>query len=278
MAFHRTPRIGHRPGVRVRPVVLLLALLLPAAMPAPARAQDAVAAARALLVAWHEEPARIDRARALLESAATPPPGAPPPSVDVLIELARVWFLTGDFRARREADRAAAYGSGADVARRAIAAAPREDRGHLWLAINTGRAAEVRGVMRALPLVNTVREASDAVLRLNPDNSQGLVLAGGLAAEMPGFMGGDRVKAEALFKRALEVDPHLTGGRLELARLYIATRRYREADRELRRVLGETMPTDLPRWTATERMRARALLADLQERGRVPAVPAPEAP
>ncbi len=283
MAFRPTPRIGLCPGVPLRSLIgLLIALLLPVALSTPVPAQDAVAAARALLVAWHEEPARIDRARAVLESAAAPPgmspPGAPPPPVDVLIELARAWFLTGDFRARTDADRSAAYGSGADVARRAIAVAPRDDRAHLWLAINTGRAAEVRGVMRALPLVNTVREAADTVLRLNAANAEGLILAGGLAAEMPGLMGGDRVKAEALFKRALEVDPHLTGGRLELARLYVATRRYRDAERELRRVLGETAPTDLPRWTVSERARARTLLVELQERGHVPATRSPEAP
>ena len=238
------------------------------------RAQDAAAEARALLAAWHEEPARIDRARTLLEAAAQ---GAAAPA-EVLIELSRVWFLTGDFRARTDVDRSAAYGAGASVARRAIAVAPRDDRAHLLLAINTGRAAEVQGVMRALPMVNTVREASDTVLRLNPANAEGLVLAGALAAEMPAFMGGDRVKAEALFKRALEVDPRLTGGRLELARLYIATRRYRDAERELRAVLGETAPTNRPRWTVSERPRARTLLADLQERGRIPVAPVPEAP
>ena len=278
-----------RPGTcRTRLLAgLSVPLLLAGALWMPAGAQDAVATARALTAAWHEDPARIDRARAVLETAvaATPggpapgaPPGAAPPAAEVLIELAQVWFLTGDFRARSDADRSAAYGAGADAARRAIALAPRDDRAHLLLAINTGRGAEVRGVMRALPLVNTVRESSETVLRLNPDNAQGLVLAGALAAEMPGFLGGDRVKAEALFKRALEVDPHLTGGRLELARLYIANRRYRDAERELRAVLGETSPTDRPRWTVSERARARALLADLQERGRVHAAPVPEAP
>jgi predicted Zn-dependent protease len=124
--------------------------------------------------------------------------------------------------------------------------------------------------MRVRALVTTIREESSAVLRLNPANVEGLILAGGLAAELPALMGGDRAKAEALFKRALETDPRQTGGRLELARLYLATKRWRDAERELTRVVDEPAPTDLPRWTVSDRPRARALLAELADRGRAP--------
>ena len=245
-----------------RAASLLLSLLAALGPPGPAGAQTPAPAARALLAAWHDEPARIDRARSLLEAAAGPE--AVP---ETLVELARVWFLTGDFRARSDAERAGAYERGAAVARRAIAAAPRDDRAHLWLAINSGRSAELKGVMRALALVGVVREGAETVLKLNPRNVEGLLLAGGLAAEMPAIMGGDRVKAEALFRRALEIDPRHTGARLELARLYMSSRRWRDAERELNRVVDETAPTDLPRWTTSERPRARAVLADLHGRG-----------
>jgi tetratricopeptide (TPR) repeat protein len=247
---------------------LLLTLLAAVAASAPAAAGDAVPAARSLLSTWHEEPARIDRARALLESAV-----AADPAPDTLVELSRAWFLTGEFRARGDAERAAAYERGRQVARRAIDAAPRDDRGRLLLAINSGRLAELRGVMRALTLVGTIREESETVLRLNPTNVDGLILAASLAAEMPGFLGGDRARAEALFKRALELDPHQTGGRLELARLYIATRRWRDAQRELQRIVEEPAPKDVPRWTVSEVPRARALLTELYGRGRITGAP-----
>ena len=231
------------------PLTLLMALALGTS--ARVAAEDPVLAAREMLAAWHEEPARIDRARAMLETAA-----AADATPEMLIELARAWSLTGDFRARAEGERAAAYERGGDAARRAVAAAPRNDRAHLWLAINLGRAAEIKGVMRALALVKTIREESDTVLKLNPASVEGLILAGGLAAELPAFMGGDRVNAEALFKRALEADPHQTSGRLELARLYLGARRWRDAERELSRVVDELAATDLPRWTVSERPRA----------------------
>lgn len=101
------------------------------------------------------------------------------------------------------------------------------------------------------------------MLRLNPENVEGLILAGGLAAQLPAIMGGDRVKAEMLFKRALQGDPHQTAGRLELARLYLDARRWRDAERELALVVDESAPTDLPRWAYSDRPRARALLREV---------------
>ncbi len=150
-----------------------------------------------------------------------------------------MWFLTGDFRARSEAERVIAYERGMEAGRRAVAAAPQSDQAHLFLAFNTGRTAEIRGVMRALALVGSIREESDTVLKLNPSNVEGLMLAGGLAADLPAMMGGDKTKAEGFFKRALEVDPHQTGARIELARLYVANKRWLDAQRELQGVIDE---------------------------------------
>ena len=253
-------------------LALVLSLLAALLAGTPAGAEDAVPAGRTLLAEWHLDPARIDRARALLETASetTPTP-------DLFVELSRVWFLAGDFRARTDAERIRAYERGSEWARRAIGGAPRDDRAHFLLAIHSGRLAELKGVMRALPLVTRTREASEMVLRLNPTSVDGLILAAGLAAELPAVMGGDRAKGEALFRRALQLDPHQTGGRLELARLYLGTRRWQEAQRELQAILDDPAPTDLPRWTVSERPRAQRLLTELVEQGRVPGT-APQAP
>ncbi len=251
---------------------LLAQLVLAAALAGVATAQPPLQAARTLLASWHDDPARIDRARTLLEAEA-----AADPSADTLVELAQAWFLTGDFRARSERDRLAAYEQGSRVARRAIAAAPRSERAHLLLAFNSGRSAEITGVVRAVGLLGTIREESTTVLRLNPSSVDGLILAGGLAAELPALMGGDRAKAETLFSRALELDPHQTGGRLELARLYLALRRWNDAARELQAVMDDPAPTDRSRWTVSDLPRARAMLFELRERGRVPGIP-PQSP
>ena len=251
----------------------LLAALVIAALAVIAAADETrVESARALLAAWHDEPARIDRARALLEAEA-----ADRPNVETLLELSSAWFLTGDFRARTDAERLAAYEQGARAAQRAIAAAPRSERAHLLLAFNNGRSAQITGVTRALGLFNTIRQESETVLRLNPSSVDGLILAAGIAAEAPALMGGDRAKAERLFSRALELDPHQTGGRLELARLYLAQHRWPDAARELQTVMDDAAPTDRPRWVMSDVPRARTMLFELRERGRAPGVP-PQSP
>jgi tetratricopeptide (TPR) repeat protein len=236
--------------------VLLLAPAAPAG--------DAVTTARAQLAAWHEDPARLERTRDLLQAAV-----AAAPTAEALIELARVWFTIGEFRARGERDRVAAYERGREAGHRAIALAPRSDRAHLWYAINTGRLAELRGLVRAAALLSTIREESELVLALNPGNVDGLILAAGLAAEVPRVLGGDRDRAEALFKRALAADPHQTGGRLELARLYVGARRWQEAHRELQRIVDERAPSDPPRFALNDLPRARAMLTELSQRGRI---------
>ena len=246
---------------------MLPALLLAATL---AAAQDPVESARALLATWHEDRARIDRARTLLESAA-----AANPAPETLVELARAWFLTGDVRARSEAEKLAAYEHGREVARRAVAAAPGNDMAHLWLAMNTGRYAETRGFSAGLKMLPSIREASDTALRLNPKNVDALILAGGIFANVPRLMGGDRAKAEAHFKRALELDPHKTSASVELADLYMDTKRWSDARQQLQRVVDETAPTDVPRWTFTEVPQARRLLVELANREPRPAGQSP---
>jgi tetratricopeptide (TPR) repeat protein len=251
----------------VRALVALAAVL---ALVTPAAAQDPVVAARALLATWHEDHARIDRARALLEAEA-----ASGPAADVYVELSRAWFLTGEIRSRSTAEKLAAYEQGREAARRAIARAPGNDSAHLWLGMNTGRYAETGGRASGLRMLSSIREASDTALKLNPNNVDALILAGGISANVPRLLGGDRSKAEALFRRALEVDPHKTGARLELAELYMDLRRWNDARYELQRLIDEPAPSDRPRWAFTERPLAQRRLVEIDARDPRPSQQSP---
>jgi tetratricopeptide (TPR) repeat protein len=234
---------------------------------AQAMAQSPLETAGDLFARYHEDLRNLEHARDLLQAATEREPTA-----DVLTALSRAWFLLGEFQARTDRDRLAAYDRGREAGRRAIAAAPRSEQAHVWYALNSARWAGTRGLMRAAAVLPTLREEAATILTLNPASVEGHTLAGGLAAELPTMLGGDRARAETHFRKALDADPRRTGPRIELARLYIATRRYADAQRELERVLDEAAPSDLPYWTLSDGPRARALLES------IPAPRVPESP
>ena len=229
----------------------------------PATAQSPDEAARALLRNYQEEPARIDRARDLLEAAVARDGAA---DAATLTTLSRVWFLFAENRTATEESRLDAYERGRAAAQQAIAKAPGSAEAHLWYAINLGSWAQVKGLVRSLLTLRTLRQEVDTVLRLDPNNVEGNIMAGSLYRELPVLLGGDPAQAEQHFKKAQSLDPRLTGVRIELALLYSNTGRIAEARRELQSVLDETAPTDRPRWLMTEVPRARAMLESLRDK------------
>jgi hypothetical protein len=235
---------------------MLVALATLAASPASAP----VDTARALLHDFRADPARIDRARDLLEAAVSRDEAA---DTRTLVTLSRAWFLYGENRAATEEGRLAAYDRGRVVAERAIARAPGDAEAHLWCAINLGSWANVKGLIRSVLTLQTIRREVDTVLRLDPDNVDGHVMAGSLDREIPGILGGDKAKSEQHFKTARKLAPHLTGVRMELAKLYIKMDRLAEARRELQGVLDEAAPADRSRWELTEVPQAREMLRSL---------------
>ena len=235
--------------------VLAAVLAVPLAVPA----QTSTEQAQTLLSSYREDITRIDRARDLLEAAVA----RDGTDVRTLVLLSRAWFLYAENRTETEEARLAAYEKGRAAAERAIAGAPNDPGGHLWLAINLGSWAQVKGLFRSLLTLNTVRREVDTVLRLDPNNVDAHIMAGSLNREIPAIMGGDKAKAEEHFKTAQRLAPHRSGGRIELAKLYINQGRIPEARQELQAVLDEPAPEDRSRWQLVEVPRAREMLRSL---------------
>ena len=238
---------------------VLVAVLLGVAV--PAAAETPVEAARELVRRYHQDPAALDRARALLESAV-----AHDSSVETLIMLSYVNFLWGDVRATTVEDKLEGYERGRRLGERAVELAPRNAEAHLWYAINTGRWGQTKGIMRSLFLLPTVQREIDTILTLDPRSVRGYSLAGNVYMEVPRLAGGDRARAEAYFKKGLEIDPRFTVLRVDLARLYIGDGRYPEARQELARVIDERAPTLVADWTVKDVPRARALLESIRDK------------
>lgn len=236
----------------------LVAILVAAA--SAAWAQTPVEAARALVARYHEDPAALDRASDLLEAAL-----AKERKVETMAMLSYVQFLIGDLRTTA-ADKLVAYDRGREIGQRAVELAPRSHDAHLWFAINTARWGETKGVLRSLFLLPTIRQELETLLELDPRSVRAHILAGNVLLEVPGFAGGDRVKAEEHLKKALEIDPRFTNARVDLARVYIADARYADARRELQQVVSETRPSVIADWTMKDAPRARKLLESIKDR------------
>jgi tetratricopeptide (TPR) repeat protein len=222
-------------------------------------AQTPAESARALVARYHEDPTAIDRARDLLEAAL-----ARDRQVDTMVALSYVHFLYGDVRATTTEEKLAAYERGREIGQRAVELAPRNPEAHVWYGINAGRWGLTKSVMRSLFLLPTVREQVDATLALDPRNLRALALSGNVFLEVPALFGGDRDRAEQQFRRALEIDPHFTVARVDLARVLIAKSQLADARRELQRVIDERAPNSIADWTVKDLPRARQLLESIK--------------
>ena len=250
-------------GVALTALALALAV---GAAAGPARAatpppSGALGAALKDVTSFHEDLARIDRARDLLETEV-----AREPSLDALLLLAWTHLLWGDYRATDLDAKLASYERGRDVAKRAIDLAPRNPDAHLWYAANLGRWALTKGKLRAAFLLSTLKREIATVLKLDPNHVGGLALAGSFYLETPGMFGGDVPRAEGYLRKALSLDPHFTRARVELARCLIEQGRYDEARRELKGVLDERKPSYPADWTVRHKPTAERLLAEIRSR------------
>lgn len=210
---------------------------------------------------YHENPKKIDQLKAGLEKAAETDP-----DFDTLLALAQVCFMYGDVRATTEDEKLAAYDRGRQAAERAIQLVPKSAPAQFWYGTNTGRWGQTKGMMRSLYLLPTVKRAMQTALALDPAYAPAYALGGNIYYEVPGYVGGDLDRSEAMFRKGLELEPRNTAMRLGLARTLLKKGRTADARRELEAVLGEKTPSNPADWTMKDLPQARAILAGIKER------------
>jgi hypothetical protein len=209
---------------------------------------------------YHEDPGRIDKARADLTEVVA----KGNPHVDDLVALAQVCFLAGDVRARTTEEKLAAYDQGRQAAKRAMELAPHNVLAHLWYASNTGRWGQTKGITRSLFLVPEVKQEVETLLQLDPRFPPTYSLAGNVYYELPAMLGGDLDRAERMFRTGLGLDAKFTGMRVGLAKTLIKRGRTADARRELEAVIAERAPSNPADWTVKDAPAARELLQSLR--------------
>lgn len=107
---------------------------------------------------------------------------------------------------------------GIELAERAVAADAGDALAHFATVCNLGKQMESGGMgLGQLLKLRRLRRELDTTLEMAPDDPDALVAKGALLLRLPRLLGGDRVEAEKLLRRALAAEPHNGTARCYLA-------------------------------------------------------------
>ncbi len=129
---------------------------------------------------------------------------------------------------------------GVAAGKRAVALAPQRVEGHFWLGANYGLTAEERSFVKALRLVDPIRQEMETVVRIDPEYEQGAGLRSLARVDFraPFFKGGDKRRSMETLEKCLTRYPENSLTMLYLADSYLALGLREEARRQLEKILS----------------------------------------
>ena len=229
--------------------------------------QGAPAGALADARAAYEQRSDAARARAafeLFQEAAK----ADATSVEARWEGARAAYFYGTY-ARADApdsEKMAIFDTGIELAKQAVALAPKNVEAHFWLGVLYGVYGEAKGIFKSLSLVPSIKQEMQACLELDP-SVEGYGpdrVLGRMYYKLPWFKGGDNKKSIAYLEKSLAGAPTDALTKLYLAETYKSEGMKAKAIEQLQGIIAMTPD---PRWTPehpTIKAQAEKLLAKLK--------------
>lgn len=211
--------------------------------------------------------------------------------VDVLIHLARGYYLLADAHETEKEKKIATWEIGTSWGEQAMAMdlefkeamtkgiAPEVAAQHLssvytgaiyWTAANLGKWAKNSGISAALKYKNRIKAFIERVEQLSPDffNSAPARYWGGFYAVAPSFAGGDMKKSKASFEKSIANSPQYLGTKVLMAELYYTKTSEKDA---FTKILNEVLasPDDLAKdlipENILEKAKATKLLSQVNE-------------
>jgi TRAP transporter T-component len=187
-----------------------------------------------------------------------------PNDFDAAWRLGRAGYWLGGHLPTVDA-RVAAFETGMDAARKAIAAEAARPEGYFWLAANMGGLAELKGLRAGIKYRTPVRQNLEKVLALDPafqDGSADRAL-GRWYFKVPGLFGGSNRKSEQHLRKSLTYNPQSIASRYFLAETLEDMGRKADAIRTLQEIDALEVDPDWAPEDAEFKQKARALLAKL---------------
>jgi tetratricopeptide (TPR) repeat protein len=169
-------------------------------------------------------------------------------------------------QAETKAEKINLYQTGMVLAETLIKVDDNNPWGHFWCGANYGEICRLRGVLKSLTGLKRIKSEFNRALELDPKNTDIIYALAVVYLETPGFIGGDKKKAELYLNTAINIDPNFTLPYLELAKHYARAKKYDEANEMLNKLLAMENPKYPADYFLKDKPKALKLLAELEEK------------
>lgn len=200
--------------------------------------------AKELFFNYHRNLNYIDRTIKILEKVLEEYPD----NFEANMLLSRVLLTRGYIIKTNKIKKIEIFSEGKDAAERAIKLHPNNPDAHLYYVTNLSSLGYTKGLLNSLFMIRKVRRELDLILKLDPNHVYGLAMNGAYFMYAPSLFGGDIQLSELYLKRAIQLNPHFTTGKLYLGLNLKKQNRYDDAVLVLTEILNEKEPDFYPDW------------------------------
>lgn len=188
-----------------------------------------------------------------------------PSNFDGFWRLARFKFYLADHE-KDDSRKGKLLQAAMDAGKKAVELDPGRVEGHFWLAAATGEYADLKGALKSLTLVKTVRREFEAALAINPGYENGDIYSalGQIDLNLPKLLGGNERRGLERLEAGLKMGANNSDLKVTLGEYYIKKGRNADARALLESVLGATDPARSPLEQEDIKAKARRLLEKLK--------------
>jgi tetratricopeptide (TPR) repeat protein len=228
---------------------------------APVIAQENATAKADKLFAARDNIESLNQAASLMEDLAKREPS----NFEAFWRLARYKFYLADHE-KDDSKKGKMLGAAMDAGKKAVELDGGRVEGHFWLAASTGEYADLKGALKSLSLVRTVRREFEGALAINPSYENGDIYSalGQIDLNLPKLLGGNDRRGLERLEAGLKVGPNNSDLKVTLAEVYVKKGRNNEARGLLESVLSASDPARTPLEQEDIKAKARRLLEKLK--------------
>lgn len=183
---------------------------------------------------------------------------------EAMWQLSRLYYILGDETTDKN-QKFEYYEKGQKTAEDLIKLNDNNPEGHFWLGVNLGRIGQVRGVMKSLSLVPTIRREFEKALELDPEHTGAMDGLAVLYYELPGIFGGNLNKSLEYLNKAIAIDSNYAILYVDFAKVYMKRKEYDEVENCLNKMLAIKNPTHPADFYLKDKAEAMKLLEEIQK-------------